>query len=93
SQHQGQGSRAAVAKVLAELGTEKDVINEVLQIIYHPAREAAAGSNSIRIVSDARNLGKLIERRSLLDEQAMERLIEQRMQTETGRRLARERLL
>jgi DNA-directed RNA polymerase subunit RPC12/RpoP len=93
SSMQGESPRAVVKKVLADLGTEKEVIDQVCQIIEDRINGASAEEINHRIVSDAWMVGDLLEKKQLLEERAIERLIEKKVQTETGKKVARERLL
>jgi len=85
--------RAATKKILANLGTEGEVVDQVCQIIEHRINETSFQDINHRIVSDALNLANLLEKRSLLDKPALERLVVRKLQTVTGQRVARERLL
>ena len=89
----GHSPSAIVTKVLANLGTEKEVIDQVCQIIEHRINGTSPDDINHRIVSDALNLGNLVEKKALLEEAALEKLIENKLTTATGKRLARERLL
>jgi hypothetical protein len=88
-----ESPRAMVTKVLAELSTEKEVIAQVCQIIEDRINGTSSEDVNHRIVSDALMVVELSEKKTLLEEAAIERLIERKIQTETGKRLARERLL
>jgi hypothetical protein len=88
-----ESPRAMVTKVLAELATEKEVIAQVCQIIEDRINGTSSEDVNHRIVSDALMVVELSEKKTLLEEAAIERLIEKKIQTETGKRLARERLL
>jgi DNA-directed RNA polymerase subunit RPC12/RpoP len=88
-----ESPRAMVTKVLAELATEKEVIAQVCQIIEDRINGTSSEDVNHRIVSDALMVVELSEKKTLLEEAAIERLIERKIQTETGKRLARERLL
>ena len=89
----GDSPSAIVTKVLADLGTEKEVIDQVCQIIQHRINGTSTEDINHRIVSDALNLGDLVEKKALLEEAALEKLIENKLTTATGKRLARELLL
>jgi hypothetical protein len=93
SSSQGESPMAVVTKVLADLGTEKEVIDQVCQIIEDRINGTSSEEVNHKIVSDALLVGDLSEKKTLLEETAIERLIESKVQTETGRHLARERLL
>jgi HD superfamily phosphodiesterase len=93
SSSQGESPRAVVKKVLADLGTEKEVIDQVCQIIEDRINGTSGEEINHRIVSDAWMVGDLLEKKKLLEERAIERLIENKVQTETGKKVARERLL
>ena len=93
SSSEGESPRATVTRVLAELGTEKEVIDQVCQIIEDRINGTSAEDSNHRIVSDALMVVDLLEKKTLLEEAAIQRLIENKIQTETGKRLARERLL
>ena len=85
--------RALTRKVLADLGTEKEVIEQVCQIIEYRINGTSSEDDNYKIVSDALSLADLLEKKALLDEAAIEKLIESKLTTATGQRLARERLL
>lgn len=90
----GQDDRAALArKILVELGTEAEVVDEVCRLIQDTPGGEEPGNVNLRILGDARTMVKLGERRALLDKSALERLIDSKLTTEAGRRLARQRLL
>jgi len=93
SSSQGESPMAIVTKVLADLGTEKEVIDQVCQIIEDRISRTSSEDVNHRIVSDALMVADLLEKKTLLEEAAIERLIENKVQTETGKRVARERLL
>jgi hypothetical protein len=93
SSSEEESPRAIVTKVLAELATEKEVIAQVCQIIEDRINGTTSEEVNHRIVSDALMVVELLEKKTLLEEAAIERLIDKKIQTETGRRLARERLL
>jgi hypothetical protein len=93
SSSERESPRAIVTKVLAELGTEKEVIDQVCQVIEDKINGTSAEDTNHRIVSDALMVVDLLEKKTLLEETAIERLIENKIQTKTGKRLARERLL
>ena len=93
SSSQGESPVAIVTKVLADLGTEKEVIDQVCQIIENRINGTSSEDINHRIVSDAFMVADLLEKKTLLEEAAIERLIDSKVQTETGKRLARERLL
>jgi hypothetical protein len=90
----GQDDRAALArKILVDLGTEAEVVDEVCKLIQDVPPGDEPGNMNLRILQDARTMAKLGERRALLEKSALERLIDARLTTEAGRRLARKRLL
>jgi len=93
SSSQGESPVAIVTKVLADLGTEKEVIDQVCQIIENRINGTSSEDINHRIVSDAFMVADLLEKKTLLEAAAIERLIDRKVQTETGKRLARERLL
>ena len=89
-----QDDRAALTrKVLADVGTEDEVIDKVCEIIQGTLDETRAGNVNLQILSDAENTVRLRERKALLEKTALERLIETKLATQTARKLARERLL
>jgi len=90
---QGDSPSAITKKVLADIGTENEVTDQVCQIIENRINEASSADLNYKIVSDALVLADLLEKKTLLEEAAIERLIDSKVQTETGKRLARERLL
>jgi hypothetical protein len=93
SSNQGESPMAIVTKALADLGTEKEVIDQVCRIIEDRINGTSSEDVNHKIVSDALLVADLSEKKTLLEEKAIERLIESKVQTETGKRLARERLL
>jgi len=89
-----EDDRAALArKVLVELGTEAEVVDEVYKLIQDVSPGDESGNLNLRILRDARTMVKLGERRALLEKSALERLIDSKLTTEAGRRVARKRLL
>jgi DNA-directed RNA polymerase subunit RPC12/RpoP len=89
-----QDDRAAMTrKILADVGTEDEVIDKVCDIIQGRPEETGAGNVNLQIVSDAQNMVRLRERKALLEKTALERLIETKLATKTAQQLARERLL
>ena len=80
-------------KILGDLGTEKEVVEQVCQIIEQRIDGTVSEDINYKIVSDAVTVVDLLEKQSLLEETAMERLIEQKLVTDTGKRLAKDRLL
>jgi hypothetical protein len=93
SSSQGESPMAIVTKVLADLGTEKEVIDQVCQIIEDRINGTSSEDVNHRIVSDELMVVDLLEKKTILEEGAIERFIDRKVQTETGKRLARERLL
>lgn len=90
----GQEDQIALArKILVELGTEAEVVDEVCKLIQDPPRGNEPGTVNLWILQDARTMIKLGERRALLEKSALERLIDSKLTTAAGRRLARQRLL
>jgi len=90
----GQEERAASArKILVELGTEAEVVDEVCKLIDDESAGNEPGNVNLQILLDARTMVKLGEKRALLEKSALERLIDSKLTTEAGRRLARKRLL
>jgi hypothetical protein len=90
----GQDDQTALArKILVELGTEVEVVDEVCTLIQQVSPGDEPGNVNLRILQDARTVIGLGERRALLDTSALERLIDSKLTTEAGRRLARKRLL
>lgn len=90
----GQDDRAVLARrILVELGTEAEVVDEVCRLIQNVSPGDEVGNVNLRILQDARTVIRLGERRALLQKPALERLIDTRVTTEAGRRLARQRLL
>jgi hypothetical protein len=80
-------------KILGDLGTEKEVIEQVCRIIDDRIDGTVSEDINHKIVSDAVAVVDLLEKKSLLDETAIKRLIEQKLVTDTGKRLAKDRLL
>ena len=93
SSSQGESPVAIVTRVLADLGTEKEVIDQVCQIIENRINGTRSEDVNHRIVSDALMVADLLQKKTLLEAAAIEKLIDRKIQTETGKRLARERLL
>ena len=93
SSGEGERPRAIVTKVLAELGTEKEVIDEVCQIIEDKINGTSYEDVNHKVVADAMMVVDLLDKKTLLEEASIERLIERKIQTETGKQVARERLL
>jgi hypothetical protein len=90
----GQDDQTALArKILVELGTEAEVVDEVCRLIQGVPPGDEPGNVNLRILEDARTVIRLGERRALLEKSALERLIDLKLTTEAGRRLARQRLL
>jgi len=84
---------AVTRKILADVGTEIEVIDQVCQIVDHSINRTSPEDINHQIVSDALTLTSLKERRALLEKPAMERLVAQKITTKTGKRIAQERLL
>lgn len=93
SSAQGDSPSAITRKVLAEIGTEKEVTDQVCQIIENRINGTSSEDLDSKIVSDALMLADLLDKKALLEEAALERLIDSKIQTETGKRVAREQLL
>ncbi len=93
SSTRGDSPSALVRKVLANLGTEKEVIDQACQIIEYRINGTSSEDVNHKIVSDALTLADFLEKKALLEKAVLERLIEEKLTTKTGRRLARERLL
>ena len=90
---QGDSPSAITRKVLAEIGTEKEVTDQVCQIIENRINGAGSEDLDSKIVSDAMMLADFLDKKALLEEAALGRLVESKIQTETGKRIAREQLL
>jgi len=89
-----QDDQSALArKILVELGTEVEVVDEVCRLIRDVSPGDEPGNVNLRILQDARTVIRLGERRALLEKSALERLIDSKLTTEAGRRIARKRLL
>ena len=93
SSAQGDSPSAITRKVLAEIGTEKEVTDQVCQIIENRINGTSSEDLDSKIVSDALMLADLLDKKALLEEAALEGLVDKKIQTETGKRVARERLL
>jgi DNA-directed RNA polymerase subunit RPC12/RpoP len=93
SSDQGDSPSAIIKKVLANLGTEKEVVDQVCQIVEHRINGTSSGDVNHKIVSDAMTLADLLEKQALLEKPAIEKLIDSKIQTPTGKRVAREQLL
>ena len=90
----GEDDRAALARqILLDLGTEAEVVDEVCKLMQDASSGDEPGNVNLRILRDARSMVKLGGRRALLERSALERLIDSKLTTEAGRRLARKRLL
>lgn len=89
----GDSPSALVTKVLADLGTEREVIEQVCQVIEYRINGKNSQDVNHKIVSDALALANLLEKKTLLEETAIEKLIDNKLVTATGQRLARELLL
>ncbi len=90
---QGDSPSAITRKVLADIGTEKEVTDQVCQIIENRINGTSSEDLDSKIVSDALMLADLLDKKALLEEAALERLVDSKIQTETGKRVAREQLL
>ena len=93
SSAQGDSPSAITRKVLADIGTEKEVTDQVCQIIENRINGKSSEDLDSKIVSDALMLADLLDKKTLLEEAALERLVDSKIQTETGKRVAREQLL
>jgi len=93
SSAQGDSPSAITRKVLADIGTEKEVTDQVCQIIENRINGTSSEDLDSKIVSDALMLVDLLDKKALLEEAALERLVDSKIQTETGKRVAREQLL
>ncbi len=93
SSAQGDSPSAITKKVLADIGTEKEVTDQVCQIIENRINGTSSEDLDSKIVSDALMLADLLDKKALLEEAALERLVDSKIQTETGKRVAREQLL
>ncbi|MDH3852410.1 MAG: hypothetical protein OEV09_15260 [Deltaproteobacteria bacterium] len=93
SSAQGDSPSAITRKVLAEIGTEKEVTDQVCQIIENRINGTSSEDLDSKIVSDALMLADLLDKKALLEEATLERLVDSKIQTETGKRVAREQLL
>ncbi len=89
----GDSPSAITRKVLADIGTEKEVTDQVCQIIEQRINGTSSEDLDYKIVSDALILADLLEKKALLEEAALERLVDSKIQTQTGKRVAREQLL
>ncbi|MGD8996335.1 MAG: hypothetical protein PVH34_14045, partial [Syntrophobacterales bacterium] len=90
---QGDSPSVITRKVLADIGTEKEVTDQVCQIIEQRMKGESSEDLDSMIVSDALMLVDLLEKKALLEAVALERLVDSKIQTETGKRVAREYLL
>jgi len=93
SSAQGDSPSAITRKVLADIGTEKEVTDQVCQIIENRINGTSSEDLDSKIVSDALMLADLLDKKALLEEATLERLVDSKIQTETGKRVAREQLL
>ena len=93
SSAQGDSPSAITRKVLADIGTEKEVTDQVCQIIENRINGKSSEDLDSKIVSDALMLADLLDKKALLEEAALEGLVDKKIQTETGKRVAREQLL
>jgi hypothetical protein len=69
------------------------VVDQVCQIVEHRINGTSSGDVNHKIVSDAMTLADLLEKQALLEKPAIEKLIDSKIQTPTGKRVAREQLL
>jgi hypothetical protein len=69
------------------------VIDQVCQIIEDRINGTSSEDVNHKIVSDALVIADLLGKKALLEKAAIERLVESKVQTKTGKRLALERLL
>ncbi len=93
SSAQGDSPSAITRKVLADIGTEKEVTDQVCQIIENRISGTSSEDLDSKIVSDALMLVDLLEKKALLEKAALEKLIDSKLTTATGQRLARELLV
>src|SRR5210317_210851 len=93
SSAQGDSPSAITRKVLADIGTEKEVTDQVCQIIENRINGTSSEDLDSKIVSDALMLADLLDKKALLEEATLERLVDSKIQTETGKRVAREQIL
>jgi hypothetical protein len=93
SSAQGDSPSAITRKVLADIGTEKEVTDQVCQIIEQRISGESSEDLDSKIVSDALMLVDLLEKKALLEKAALEKLIDSKLTTATGQRLARELLV
>lgn len=92
SSAQGDSPSAIIRKVLADIGTEKEVTDQVCQIIENRINGTSSEDLDSKIVSDALMLADLLDKKALLEGAALERLVDSKIQTESGKRVAREQL-
>jgi hypothetical protein len=93
SSAQGDSPSAITRKVLADIGTEKEVTDQVCRIIEQRISGESSEDLDSKIVSDALMLVDLLEKKALLEKAALEKLIDSKLTTATGQRLARELLV
>ncbi len=85
--------RQEAVRILSLVGTETEVVDQICRIVWNTDRDVHPGDINMRIVRDALAIQALVPKRSLLDRDAIERLLEVMFLTGTATRLARARLL
>ncbi|MBW1982731.1 MAG: hypothetical protein JRJ12_16095 [Deltaproteobacteria bacterium] len=84
--------RTAV-KVLSEVNTEDEVVEQVSDILQSPVLPEESASVSLKVVLDALYITELRRKRALLEETTLRRLIDKKILTDTGKQVAKEWLL
>ncbi len=85
--------RQEAVSILSLLETEPEVVDQICRIVWNTDRDVQPDDINTRIVRDALAIQTLERKRSLLDRDAIERLLAVMFLTGTGVRLARARLL
>lgn len=96
--HRSSPSAAALDRqeaisILSLLRTEAEVVDQICRIVWNRDTDVQPDDINMRIVRDALAVQALAPKRSLLDRDAIERLLAVMFLTGTATRLARERLL
>ena len=92
--HQKEGPPIA-RDILKKLGTREELVAEVCDIIAHHHRPMNKETLNLKIVHDADLIANLRERQKdgEIERERLSEIIEKKMLTDTGKRLAREALL
>ena len=85
--------RQEAVSILSLLGTEAEVVDQICLIVWNGDSDVQRDDINMRIVRDALTIQDLELKKSLLDRNAIERILSARFLTGTAVRLARLRLL